>query len=203
MIKPSNNDKVLDGIQKKYKLPSKYVLYVGDININKNIPTLVMACQKLNYPLVIVGKAATQKNVIDHPWNRDLVWLQNIKDPNVKCLGFVPNSDLKLIYNLATLYCQPSFSEGFGLPLLEAMQSGCPIVYSSQGCVAEIANFHGEMFDPYSVDDLTRALKKLWRSESLRHKYSIPALSYAKTFSWYQTALQTLAVYKLALSSND
>ncbi|MBU1129884.1 glycosyltransferase, partial [Patescibacteria group bacterium] len=73
IFKPTNNTKELEKIRKKYKLPKKFALYVGDINWNKNIPNLVRACLSLKYPLVIVGSAATRKNVINHPWNQDLL----------------------------------------------------------------------------------------------------------------------------------
>lgn len=202
IFKPLKTLQILSSVRNKYHLPQKFVLYVGDINWNKNIPTLVNSCQQLNYPLCIVGASATQPNVIPHPWNVDLLWLQQRArvDPDLHLLGFVPDSDLVALYNLATLYCQPSFAEGFGLNPLEALQSGCPVAYSAKSSVAEIINHHGEMFDPSSVKSLNKAIRKLWISPRLRQHYRRLGLKYATTFNWQQTAQSTFAVYQLALS---
>lgn len=202
IFKPVKDKKKLLLTKQKYHLPNKFVLYVGDINWNKNIPTLVNTCQKLQYPLVIVGKSATQSNVINHPWNRDLLWLQQQHRPNLLLTGFVPDLELNNIYNLATMYCQPSFAEGFGLPLLEAMQAGCPIAYSQESSVGEIMDFHGEMFNPYLQPSIETAIKKLWTSLKLRQSYIRQGLKYTSTFSWQSTAIQTLSVYKLAILSH-
>jgi glycosyltransferase involved in cell wall biosynthesis len=188
-------------IVNKYSLPNKFVLYVGDINWNKNIPALVTACQDLKYPLVIVGSAATRENVPDHPWNQDLLWLQK-KAKNSKLIhltGFVSDQDLAKIYNLATLYCQPSIAEGFGLPLLEAMSSGCPTVYAHASSLIELSNYSGQYFHPDQKGSLKKALKKVWTSPSLQKELVKKGLDQAAQFDWQLTALQTLAVYKLLL----
>ena len=198
-FKVSSDNKKLKEIQKKYNLPSKFILFVGDINWNKNIPTLVKACLNLNYPLVIVGSAATKKDVPNHPWTKDLLWLQSQKSSNLIFTGFVPDEDLPFIYNLATAYCQPSFAEGFGLPLVQAMQSGCPVVYSQESCLDEIMDSNGLKFNPHSQKDLEKVLKEFWNNDNTRQKYAKLGLIRAKDFSWQQTALQTLALYNLTL----
>lgn len=201
-FKISSNTKKLKEIQKKYKLPSKFILFVGDINWNKNIPTLVKACLKLNFPLVIVGSAATKK-VPNHPWTQDVIWLQSIyqqsKTNDLILTGFVPDEDLPLIYNLATIYCQPSYAEGFGLPLVQSMQSGCPVVYSQDSCLEEIMDGNGLKFNPHSQKDLEKSLKKFWGDKNLRQKYVKLGLTRAKNFNWQNTAIQTLALYYLTL----
>lgn len=203
-LKPILDKKHLKLVKQKYQLPEKFVLFVGDINWNKNIPQLVKACKKNKYPLVIVGSAATQKNVPDHPWTKDLRWLQTktLKLQHSKALiftGFVPDNDLAAIYNLATIYCQPSFAEGFGLPLVQAMQSGCPIAFSRDTCLPEIMAESGVSFNPRSVSDIAHSLKKLWVSPSLRQKYKKLGLSRAKFFKWENTAKKTLIVYQSIL----
>ena len=203
------NFKLIKDIQKikeiknKYLLPEKFILFIGDINWNKNIPNLVKACLKNKYPLVIVGSAATKKDVPDHPWTKDLLWLQskakklNSQKTNSLILtGFVPDEDLPLIYNLATIYCQPSYAEGFGLPLVESMQSGCPVAFSRDTCLPEIMNDCGISFNPRSVSDISATLKKLWLKPSLRQKYQKCGLQRSKFFKWNLTAKQTLLVYQ-------
>ena len=190
-------------IYKKYNLPKKFVLFLGDINWNKNIPGLVKACLSLKYPLVIAGSAA-KKEVPNHPWTQDILWLQSkskeLGKQRSKALtltGFVPDEDLPYLLNAATIYCQPSFSEGFGLPLVQAMQSGTPIAYSQESCLPEIMDFNGEFFDPYKISSIKKALKKLWDNPTLRRQYSTSGLKRAKFFSWQKTALETLWVYSL------
>lgn len=201
-FKPIKNKLALEKTSKKYNLPKKFVLYVGDINWNKNIPRLVKSCLSLGYPLVIVGAAATRKNIQKHPWNKDLLWLQSIakKEKNIILTGFLDNQlDLVHIYNLATIYCQASIAEGFGLPVLEAMASGTPVSYSLKSSVAEIADYHGQPFNPQKITSIKRALKTLWGNSQKRRLFSKEGLEHASTFSWKQVALQTLAVYKLTL----
>jgi len=195
-------------IKRKYCLPDTFVLYVGDVNWNKNIPRLVRACEKVKVPLVIVGKQAAAKNFDKkHPENRDLVWLQNyfenwnLKIGNSRLLnlvGYVSTEDLVAIYNLAAVYCQPSFDEGFGLPVLEAMACGCPVVSSNCGSLPEIAGDAAEIVEP-TVEGLTAGIKKVINNKNLREKLSKLGLERVKEFSWRKAAEQTEFVYKLAL----
>jgi len=205
-FRPLKNRKILSQVKQKYSLPDKFVLYVGDINWNKNIPTLFKACRSLKYPLVIVGAAAVKDTII-HPWTTDIIWLQQQyhhlqkSSPNQLILtGYVSDQDLAALYNLATIYCQPSFAEGFCLPVVQAMQSGTPVIYPKNTAVSEIMDYNGEFFDPYSQKSLISTLAKLWDNPKLRQKYSLMGLKHSKIYQWKFTALQTLAVYHLALN---
>ena len=106
------NEKALSQVSAKYKLPRDFVLYVGDVNYNKNIPNLIKACQIADLPLVICGKQAKEIERMDlnHP---ELRHLKDINWSGVKRLGFVPYIYLPAIYSLAKVYCQPSYYEGF------------------------------------------------------------------------------------------
>lgn len=195
----------LKEIQKKYNLPNKFVLYVGDINWNKNIPNLVKACLKNKYPLVIVGSTAVKKDVPDHPWTKDLRWLQTKalklqRSTTLILTGFVPDEDLPFIYNLSTIYCQPSFAEGFGLPLVQAMQSGCSVAYSQDTCLPEVMDNVGLSFNPRSIPDISSVLKKIWNDPKLRQTQQLLGQKRSSYFNWKFTAKQTLAVYDLVLS---
>jgi len=201
-FKKITDQKKLTLIKNKYHLPNKFVLFVGDINWNKNIPTLVKVCLKNKYPLVIAGSAAIKKVPV-HPWTQDILWLQSkaLEHQSTKALnllGFVPDEDLPALYNLATLYCQPSFSEGFGLPLIEAMQSGTPICCSNASCLPEIVGDCAQFFDPYSQADLEKSLVGLWTNSALQKELSQAGLLRAKMFSWTKTAQESLAIYHLA-----
>ncbi|MFZ2153328.1 MAG: glycosyltransferase family 1 protein [Microgenomates group bacterium] len=199
-FQPISDKNQLSLIKKKYSLPDKFILYVGDINWNKNIRTLVNACQKLNYHLIIVGSSATKK-VTHHPWTQDILWLQGQNSPYIHCLGFISDLELPYIYNLATIYCQPSFAEGFGLPLIEAMQSGTPIVYSRSTSLPELAGDCGLSFDPLDQISLEKSLTRLWNNPTLRQQQTKKGLHQSLQFKWQYTAIQTLALYDLALTS--
>jgi len=203
-FKPRTDQKLLAKIKDKYKLPNQFVLYIGDLNWSKNVPTLIKACQNQKIPLVLVGSAATRKDVSSHPWNEDILWVQSKtlelqKNGLLTLTGFVPDEDLPIIFNLATIYCQPSYAEGFGLPLIQAMQSGCPVAYSQETSIPEIMDFNGVFFNPYSQKSIELAIISLWKDENLRQKYIELGLKRAKIFGWKYTAIQTLAVYELAL----
>lgn len=181
---------------KNFDLPKKFVLYVGDVNYNKNLPFLAKICLKLNYPLVVVGKQAVNTDYDhQHPENQALVEFQSLVKSNpVKIipLGFVSNQDLVQIYNLATMYVQPSLAEGFGLPVLEAMACGCPVLSSRSGSLAEIG---GKADLKFTSENLTRC----WQSAALRLKLSHQGIAQAKHFSWRKTARETLKIYEQAI----
>jgi len=203
--------KRLRRIRVKYSLPEKFILYVGDINYNKNVPSLVRACQQLKIPLVIVGKSAVAVDYDrDHIENQDLVWLQkkyNVssikyrgKEKKLFLLGFVSTEDLAALYNLATIYCQPSFYEGFGLPLLEAMACGCPILSSNQASLPEIGGKGVLYFNPYQKNDLKKSVNSLYSNEAKRKRIAKEGLKRVKEFSWSKTAAKTLKIYEKTLN---
>jgi len=209
-------------IQKRYDLPERFVLYVGDINYNKNIPGLIKACSIVKIPLVICGKQALEVeelgmglDILKGPSDY-LRFLFNIPHPelshykevtesikinkDILRLGFIPDKDLVAIYNLATVYCQPSFYEGFGLPVLEAMACGCPVIAAKTQALVEIAEGAAVFSDPKDPEDMADKLKKIVSSSSLQSKYKKLGLSHVKKFSWEKTAKLTLNVYKEVLS---
>jgi glycosyltransferase involved in cell wall biosynthesis len=114
-------------------------------------------------------------------------------------LGFTPDEDLPALYNLATIYCQPSFAEGFGLTLVEAMQSGTPIIYSQKTCLPEIMGDAGLKFDPYQPKTLVKSIKNIWTNNELQKEQSILGIKQAKKYTWQKTAMSTLEAYDLVL----
>lgn len=207
----------LEKVKKKYKLPSKFVLYVGDVNYNKNIPGLIEACFLAKTPLVIVGKQAKEieEQGIDlhsisgpRDWFRFLLnkphpelahyakILRAFKsNKQIMRLGFVPKDDLVEIYNLATVYCQPSFYEGFGLPVLEAMSCGIPVVAVKTQALVEIVE-KGAMFaDPKNPEDLSEKIKTVFTNNKIQKELSKKGLKNVSRYSWGKTAKETLSVY--------
>jgi len=188
-------------VKKKYNLPDKFVLYVGDVNWNKNVPGLVKACEKIDVPLVIVGKQAVVESFDkSHPENRDLVWLQERvkKSKLIRLLGFISDDDLVAIYNSAVIYCQPSFDEGFGLPVLEAMACGCPVVSSNGGSLPEVAGGAALLVKP-TIEGLEKGIRKMLRNDGKREEFVKRGFEWVKRFSWSKTAKETNNVYLKAL----
>lgn len=210
--------KQLKKIRKKYNLPNKFVLYVGDINFNKNIITLIKACKLLKVTLIIVGKQALdieEKGVMLDSLRGPRDWIRylfNLPHPelahftelvsyfkngkSIKRLGFISDEELCCVYNLASVYCQPSYYEGFGLPVLEAMSCGVPCVISKTQALVEISNDASLIAETNSYKDFADKIKILLEDKKLSFEYSSKGLKRAKEFSWNKTAEGTLEVYK-------
>lgn len=200
---PLNDKEALMNVKHKYQLPEKFLLYVGGANWNKNVLALCQAAQELKVPVVIVGKEWVNqdidKNHIETEPLRDIKKIIGGKNLFI-CPGFVPTEDLVAIYNLATLYVQPSFYEGFGLPLLEAMQSGCPALSARNSSLEEIGGGAISYFDPYSVEDLISHIKSiLCYGSQIREKMIKKQFDQANKFSWEKTAAATYEVYRQVL----
>jgi glycosyltransferase involved in cell wall biosynthesis len=191
----------LNGLRKKYNLPDKYILYVGDVNWNKNLLTLCSAAEKTKTHLVIIGKAAVN-TVFDHKHieNKPLVTLQEKygNSPYIHRLGFVEES-LNGFFALAICYCQPSYYEGFGLSVLDALLLKTPVLCAKTQALVELYEGAVTFFDPYSVEELTILIKKLGKDSTqallVKNGYQL-----AQKFSWEKAAMQTYEVYKNLLS---
>lgn len=189
-------------LKSKYSLPKKFALYVGDVTWNKNLPNLVKAAEQSNIPLVMVGKSLVQTAYdYTNPWNRDLVFVQQFlkNTKNIKALGFVPTEDLVSLYNSAVLFIMPSYYEGFGLPVIEAMQSGCPVITTKNGSLSEVAGEAALYVDAANKDSLASAMTKLYSDHALQKELSKKGVERAKEFTWKKTAEQTAAIYKAVL----
>ena len=185
---------------KKFNLPQKFALYVGDVTSNKNLPRLIEAMNRTEYPLVIVGQAFKNENFDrNNPWNRDLKKSQELAAKNEKIisLGFVDNEDLVGLYNAAWVLCMPSLYEGFGLPILEAMQSGCPVITSKSGSLKEVAGEAAYYVDPTSVDSIKDGIEKMFSDEKTRENLKKLGFENAKKFTWDKTARETYEAYKI------
>jgi glycosyltransferase involved in cell wall biosynthesis len=194
-IKQSDANK----IRNKFNLPERFALYVGDVTWNKNLPRLVEAVKKANVPLVLVGKALVETNFDrKNPWNQDLEKVQRGigGDSLFLRLGFVNDNDLVLLYNLATLFVMPSLYEGFGLPILEAMKCGCPVVTSKEGSIPEIAGDAAFYVDAYDTDSIAEGITKVFSDSKLQNELSRKGLAQVSKFSWEKTAKETIRIYE-------
>lgn len=186
-------------LQEKYNLPEKFALYVGDATWNKNLPRLIEACIKADISLVMTGKALFNSDFDkENPWNQDLIKVQDLcKDKkNIIRLGFVNDEDLVNLYNIAQVFVMPSLYEGFGLPILEAMASGCPVISAKEGSLAEVAGDAAFYVDAYDVDNISSGIKKVFSDANLRKELSEKGVALAQKFSWKKTTEETLKVYE-------
>lgn len=185
--------------ENKYDLPKKFVLYVGDLNWNKNVVNLTKICLELNYPLVVVGRQAIETDYDHgHIETADLVEFQRLAGINSKKiirLGAVSNQDLAAVYNLATVYVQPSRDEGFGLPVLEAMACGCPVLSSGAGSLPEITG-------PAALKFNQANLRLMWQNQHKRQLLIFAGFNQAKKFSWAKTIKQTVKVYEKVITDS-
>jgi glycosyltransferase involved in cell wall biosynthesis len=119
----------------------------------------------------------------------------------VKFLNFVPTADLPYFYNGAEVFVYPSLYEGFGLPPLEAMQCGTPVVTSNVSSIPEIVGDACLLANPYSVDSISDSILKLLLDEDEWHKYSLMGIEKSKEYSWQKTAAKTLEIYEKCLEA--
>ena len=193
-FKPLSNKEIKEAKQ-KYNLNFPFILYVGTLEPRKNIPSLIKAFYKLKkknlqYKLVIAGKKGWKYKEIFE--TIDKLNLQS----DVVFTGYVPDEDLPALYNAADLFVYPSVYEGFGLPPLEAMACGTPVITSNTSSLPEVVGDAGIMVDPYDVDRLADAMQEVLTDEGLRADMTKKGLGRAKMFSWEKCARETLRVYE-------
>ncbi|RON53527.1 glycosyltransferase family 4 protein [Pseudomonas frederiksbergensis] len=176
-----------------------YSLFVGTIEPRKNIETLLAAYSQLpmavrtRWPLILTGY---------HGWRNDVIHqkLESARREGwAHYLGFVPSEDLPLLFAGARLFAFPSLYEGFGLPVLEAMSSGVPVVCSNSSSLPEVAGEAALMCAPMDVDELTRLLERGLTDEVWRETAVVKGMNHARGFSWERCAQETLQVYQRVL----
>lgn len=175
----------------------KFIMYVGQQSDYKNIKRLVQAHQLLlekrpELGLILVGGMNDMAKL-------NKAWVEKNNYKNVYFAGFVPDDQLAWIYKHAEAYVFPSLMEGFGLPGLEAMTQGAPVVSSNTTCLPEIYGDAAHYFDPTDIDDMASKITDVLDDEALRAKLIRNGYSQVKKYSWAKTAQQTLEVYKKAL----
>lgn len=175
------NEDIKCNIKNKYSLPKDFILYVGRLNIRKNIKSLLISFSKqssTSISLVIVGDLDNQGFDI----------LEYVKvlgiDKKVHFLGFLSDKDLSEVVASAKIFVFPSFAEGFGLPPLEAMKSGVPTIVSNSTSLPEVCGEAALSFDPSNVDELTSLMNILLNNEKVYKEYKVKGLKRAKEFSW-------------------
>lgn len=195
-----NMEKDADAIKKtmeSYKIDQDYILCLSTVEPRKNMLRTIKAYERcilqnnLPYKLVIVGGSG---------WNNgeiyDYVQSHEKLKPHVIFTGYVSYEDVKNIYANASLFIYASLCEGFGLPILEAMQSGIPVITSNISSMPEVAGNACELIDPYNIEELQQAMVKVLSSEELRNNMIEKGLKQAANFSWEKSAEEILNIIK-------
>jgi len=181
-------------------LPRGYVLFLGNLEPRKNLPRLITGYRSLpqtlkrKHPLVIAGAAGWHTDEFE----RSLRSLREEERPILT--GYVPQKLIPHLYRGASLFVYPSLYEGFGLPLLEAMASGVPVIASESTALQEVVGDAGVLVNPYEVDHLATAMKELLGDETKRQDMAAKAITRAGLFSWDKCARETLSVYENVLN---
>jgi glycosyltransferase involved in cell wall biosynthesis len=182
----------------RYGLPSSYIIFVGTLEPRKNVPTLLKALRGLHDQgydahLAIVGRKG---------WLYEDIFSAVTDLKLADCVHFlenVTNQDLARLYSAACCLALPSFYEGFGLPPLEAMACGTPVVVSNRSSLPEVVGDAGLIIDPDSPEELGEALRRLLEDSELRSSLGQQGLMRSSEFSWRRAAHQTMTVYEQVL----
>lgn len=183
-----------DAVRRRYTLPVDYILSVGTLEPRKNLLGLIEAYSRLpedyrdNYPLVLVGGRGWHTAAI-------VSALAKLKDRQLINLGYVPQLDLPKIVAAATLMAYPSFYEGFGMPVLEAMAVGTPVLTSNCASMPEVSGGAAVLVDPARVDEISDGLIRLLDDEVLRQQCSSKGLESAKRYSWNRSANRLVSAF--------
>jgi len=185
----------LERIKTNLKLPSDFLLFVGAHEPRKNLPNLLKALRLVHdryrkVPLVLVGRKGQDSDNVQ----KDIQKLA--LDSWVKTLGYMDEAELKYVYRLASVFVFPSLWEGFGIPLLEAMASGLPIVTSRTSALPEIAQDAAVYTDPNDPEDIATKIIHVLKDQTLRDKLISAGEKRVEFFSWEKVASEALNFYQ-------
>lgn len=184
----------LAAVKAKYDLPMAFLLYTGSLSPRKNLVRLLQAFARtgdaLPHKLVLTGsKSWSDRSVYE------MMDTLRLRD-RIRQIGYVEEQDMPALYTLADAYVYPSLYEGFGLPILEAMRCGCPVVASNASSVPEVAGDAAILVDPYNVDAMTAAIQTVLRDRQVRERLVASGFRRADMFSWRRCAETMLNVIR-------
>lgn len=192
-----DNIDLINAVRNKYMLPPNFILALGAADPRKNIKILIEAYSCLPVKLREKYKLAI---VWAHPFlaSEILKLVEDLSLQNsIHFLYQIPNEDLALLYNAASLFVFPSLQEGFGLPLLEAMSCGAPVIAADNSSIPEIVGDATVLFDAQNVNEISSAMRQVLMDDSLRLTLSKRGLERATNFSWDKCARETIRVYNM------
>ncbi len=194
-FQPVTEARVLDGFRKRHALTKPYILYVGNTKPHKNIPIILQAFKDIlemerNIDLAFVGESV----LVNEQLRREIMTLDILN--NIHDLGRLPVREVVAAYAAAEMFVFPSEYEGFGLPVLEAMASGTPVIISDAGPLLEVAGGAALVVERGNRESLAHAMHRLLGDSALGEELRDRGRQNVRRFSWDRTAQQTLAAYE-------
>jgi glycosyltransferase involved in cell wall biosynthesis len=194
MFRPADKVERAQAVCARYGLPDEYLLYVGNLEPRKNLPVLLRAYARLARerpaPVLVLAGPRGWKDAPLFATIRDLDLEGRLVFP-----GYIPQDDLPAVYSRATAFIYPSLYEGFGLPVLEAMACGTPVITSNVSSMPEVTGDAGVLVPPHDVEALAGAIERLLGDAELRQDLSRRGMARAREFTWRRAAEATLGVY--------
>ena len=192
LFRPTDDPQRLRDIRTRYRLPERFILWAGQFEPRKNVPRLLraFAAIRAKFPHMLVlaggqrGNPRSELKVIDELGLADRVIFP----------GWIPHADLPAVYALADLFVFPSLHEGFGIPLLEAMACGCPIVTANTGSPPEVVAGAARLVDPLQIDSIADGMEAVLSEHALKTDMIARGLVRAKDYSWDKCAAELLAM---------
>ncbi len=182
---PVKSESKIVKVKEKYGIKDEYFLTVATHEPRKNLATVIEAfkCLNENCQLVLTGK---------YGWGEKV----DVLPKSVITTGFIPDDDLPALYSGATAFVYVSEYEGFGLPVLEAMQCGCPVITSNVSSLPEVAGNAAMLIKPHDISALEKSMETVLTNKTVQKEMRTKSLEQANAFSWEKTAQETLHVYK-------
>ena len=191
---PTNDPSTFSDLLPKYGLRRPFILYLGTLEPRKNLVTLLRAFallkEQLPHQLVLAGQKGWK-------WEGIFEAVKTLGlEERVRWTGYVTDEERVLLYQAAAVFVYPSWYEGFGMPLLEAMQSGCPVITSRVSAMPEVVGQAGLLIDPSSPEEISQAILRLIEEPGLKERLREAGLERARQFSWEDSARKTLEVFE-------
>lgn len=196
MYHPVDDPAVRKRVRDKYGLPERYILFIGSLEPRKNVSTLIHSYSRLperlkrEFSLVVAGAKGWKNSDI-----YSTVKKIGVED-KVRFAGYIDKDDISAVYSMATVFVYPSLYEGFGLPILEAMACGTPVITSNTSSMPEVAGTAAEFITPTDTEEITEALRRVLEDETLMLDMRRRGLERSSKFTWERCARETLEVYK-------
>jgi len=199
-LHPVRDAWLLASVRERYGIAPRFILYFGGFDLRKNVPRLIESYARLpaalrkEYQLVIAGRYMHLGHPL-YPDPRQTVQRLGL-DGRVVFTGQVREQDKAPLFSAATVFVFPSLYEGFGIPVLEAMACGTPVVTSDSSALPEVVGDAGLLVDPYDTDAISDGVRALLEDQARREDLARRGLERARLFTWQQVAEQTLRVYR-------
>lgn len=184
-------------IFRKFQLDKPYFLYLGELRPHKNVGRVIQAFMQFKSQ---AAPGADIRLIVAGKPHKSFVMPADAHRDDIIFTGYVKDDDAYTLYSNALAFCLPSLYEGFGLPILEAMKCGCPVITSDFSSTAEVAGEAGVLVDPLNVTQIADAMKRIYTDEPFRKELVEKGYAREKEFSWAAAAEKTLEIYREILA---